>query len=364
MKQRSVRACALSLVVVLGGAAVAPAAPGPTRRARLGTRYIVERQTSDGSVPGFSPAGSTADAVIAMVAARRAPRAIRRALLFLEKAASEASLGQKAKIVLAVVAAGGDPRSFGGRDLVADIKASQQPDGQYAEAGDFTAVTTHALAMLALEAAGEPHPASADRWLVDAQCPDGGWQYDRPHDDAEDAHCQLSPGAPGSEFDAASDTNVTAYAVQALAATAVAIDPAVDPFDYFASARDKRKGGYRYSHQEILFGTQQYTDANSTALVLQAFVATGRDVPGAARKALGALQYPRRCGRTRGAFAYTWVADDNGKLRRSPSRREAALKTDVSSIGATIAAIPGLVLKALPLPPAEVTRAAPARKRC
>lgn len=70
------------------------------------------------------------------------------------------------------------------------------------------------------------------------------------------------------------------------------------------------------------------TDANSTALVLQAYDAAARPIPHGGLRSLRDLQHPD-CG----AFAYTW----NGSAIGDPD------------VGATIGAVPALVGKAFPV---------------
>ena len=41
--------------------------------------------------------------------------------------------------------------------------------------------STRRSAVLALAAAGSSPPRRRDQWLLDAQCPDGGWPYDAPY---------------------------------------------------------------------------------------------------------------------------------------------------------------------------------------
>lgn len=353
---------ALVLAVVLPSSAEVPA----TSSARHGVRYLIERQGPNGSFPGFSPVGSTADAVIAMASARRGRAQIADALRFLERNLDEASLGQRAKIVLAVVAAGRDPRAFGGRDLVAEIEGEQQENGQYGPADGFAEVNTHALASLALAAAGKEINDPAADWLVEGQCPDGGWQFDRPHQASEDEHCfddSTDPMGQPVDF-TTSDTNTTSYVVQALATRPRSLDLRADPFDYFRTAKDRVKGGFRYSHEREQFGEPSYTDANSTALVIQAYRTRG-SIPVRALPALKELQYAR-CGSLQGAFAYTWkkVGD---RLVRSPSRKEARAEEENGGstvAGATIGAIQGLMKEPLPLEAAAIRRGAPGPTRC
>jgi hypothetical protein len=370
---KSPRLFVLALVgVMVAGTVPAASAQTDTRRARLASSYVAFRQHGDdGRMPGFSPAGSTADAVLALVAARRGPRAIRRALDFLESQVGEiTSVGLLGKVAMAAVAGGRNPRDFGGRNLVTAITTAQQPDGRYGDdqSDPFIGVVSHALAMLGLSAAGQAVPANAARWLVEAQCPDGGWQQDAPHDPTtENEHCFDAD----ADFDTTSDANTTSYAVQALEAADVpGIVPDEDPFGpsgYFASARDRVRGGWRFSHRRFFAGQRVWTDANSTALVLQARAAAGKGLPRGGMRALRRLQY-QLCGPLLGgAFAFTWTRLEDGRWRRSPTAREARAEVrsgGPSVIGATIGAVPALLGKPLPLDPFDVSAAVPRRPRC
>lgn len=356
--------------LVAGSVLALPAtSSGVTRQtaARHGVRYLIARQHANGSFSGFSPIGSTADAALAMAVAGRGRSQIRAALSYLANHVDEATLGQKAKIVLAAVAGGKNLDTYAGGNLVADLEASQGANGQYAEEGDFSAVTTHALVALALAGAGQPIDDPAADWLAAAQCPDGGWQFDRPHQPSEDEHCfDSATDAEGNPVDfSTSDSNTTSYAVQALATHDHEVALSADPFGYFPSTRDPAKGGYRYSHEDTQFGARSYTDTNSTALVIQAYMtcATCDYLPPVG--ALKALQYAR-CGELQGAFAFTW-RKSGGTFHRVPSRAEAKAEDDNDGstvVGATIGALPGLMLEPLPVGPRETSAGAPSRRSC
>lgn len=337
-------------------------AVGATRQevARDAVRYLVSRQHDNGSFPGFSPIGSTADAALSMTIAGRGGAQVRDALRYLARKVDEATLGQKAKIVMAAVAAGKDLSSYAGGDLIAQLQASQQSNGQYSEEGDFSAVTTHALVSLALAAHGHGINDPAADWLVAAQCPDGGWQFDEPHQPGEDEHCY-----GGSTDFSTSDSNTTSYAVQALATHSHEMQLEADPFGYFPLTKDSVKGGYRYSHEDTQFGSPSYTDANSTALVIQAYLTCDTCDFAPPLRALRALEYSH-CGSLQGAFAFTWQNVD-GDLRRVPSKAEARAErsNDGSTVaGATIGVIPGLMLVSLPVEPRELRDGAPRRRPC
>lgn len=353
MKQRTLRRPGgrrlVPLATVLAMlATIAPAQAGPTlvKRARVATRYLASQQQPDGSFAGFTPIGSTADAVLSFVAAKRGPKQIAAALDFLRANIDEANnVGRIAKVVMAVEAAGADARDFGGRDLVQELRDSQEASGQY---GPNTPddpfdgeVINHALAMLALEAAGQGIGAQATSWLVDAQCGDGGWQYSDPPSESDDEHCNN-----GTEFDPITDTNTTSYVLQALEVGSGPSDLQHNPFRYLRSIRDPRKRGWGFDANFRL------TDTNSTALVIQAYVAVQRDLPSGAMRALKRLQF-RLCGSRAGAFSRGWSEQEDGSLKR-----------DEPNVGATIGAILGLLREPLPVEEAAVTKNPPRRRAC
>jgi hypothetical protein len=304
---------------------------GDLDRARLGAAYLASQQLPDGSIPAFSPIGSTADAVLGFVAAGAGRQNMNLALVYLQSQVAEGNvntLGLRAKVVLALVAGGRDPSHIGGHDLVNEIQSTLGQDGRY---GDDP-VLDDALAVLAVDAAVGHQPVEASNWLIEAQCPDGGWAFDEPYDPAiDDSHCH---SGPNDFFD--SDSNTTSYVVQALEATRL---PAfeVSPFGFFKSVRDPVHGGWSYSLSFVL------TDTNSTSLVIQAYVAGGMPVPAGGMSALRALQ-DQSCG----AWSYTWEGSDPGP----------------PDIGATIAAVPAVVRVALPVDPGPVSTRLPAIGAC
>jgi hypothetical protein len=301
--------CALVTIAISVGS-VAGAGAATIDRAERAASYLASQQLNDGSFPAFSGVGSTADAVLALTAARVGGGATRRALGYLNdqvRLGAVEGVGLQAKVVMAFAAAGRPTGWIGRTNLVRSIReALTDPT--------VDTVFDTALGVLAVEAAGRQVPAPALDFLVDEQCPDGGWAYDA-FNPGEDAHC--SGGA--SDF-FLSDTNSTAYVVMALLGTGgmVNVD---DAFDFLWAIRDADHGGWGYS-----WGFET-TDANSTGLVLQAFAAADRNPPAAAGAALRRLQHPR-CG----AFAFTY----DGAERGDPD------------LGATIGAVPGLLGIAIP----------------
>jgi hypothetical protein len=320
------------VVVPFSLLAVIAAAPNPATAVPAGDlarvdralAYVAQQQTRNGAVPAFSPIGSTADAVLSFVAAGIGKRPARDALDYLRKQTTKGNantIGLQAKVVTAWATAGRDAHDVGGTDLVDAITSTLGDDGRYGEA----AVFDQALVVLALVTAGEPVPPAAIDWLVAAQCADGGWQYDLPASDADDEHC-LSTTDPASDF-FESETNATSFVLQAVAAAGATPTYAHDPFLFLEEIRDAAYGGWGYSWS---FAD---TDANSTALVIQAYVASERALPEGAVAALRRLQYP--CG----AFAFTRDADG---------------KKTGADVGATIGAVLGLLRVARPVPDATL----------
>jgi hypothetical protein len=316
----------------------------------MAARFLVSRQQEDGSIPGIGDPIWTADAVVALVAAKRAPKAIARALDFLEANADEwDTVGERAKVILAEVAGGRDPRDFEDRDLIEELEATQQDDGRY---GADTSVFSHALAVLALEGAGGSSTITdAAAWLIAAQCGNGGWQVTGPPTPAEDDHCSF--GYPDID-EANADT--TSLAIQALQGLPVPVTPEIDPFIFLDTLWDPTNGAWTYDRSDSLHSnfTSHAANANSSGMVLQAYAADDRFPPTGAIRALTKLQ-PRLCGKKAGAFFYTWVDDDgDGSYKRSRG----------DDLAATIGALPGLLSAELPLARKEVSRAAPKARPC
>lgn len=305
---------------IAGSVAFAPlATAGPTdaKRVARAIGYLRSKQSPSGSLPGFSLDGSTADALLAVAAAGRGKDIRKDALRFLGVRVKKDKIttsGLLAKVVLAVVASGRDPRSFKGKDLVAMLQDHVTVDGNLNDGGTLD----QSLALLALKAAKAAPAEAMSTWLLAAQCPNGGWAYDAPYDpEVDDENCF------NGDFETdwySADTNTTSYAVQALSAVKRTTWAHASPGSYFRSARDsagpEAKGGWGYSTDWIT------TDTNSTGLVLQAYAALGKKPPKGSLASLRTLQYAA-CG----AWAYTW--EDGSKT--APDG------------GATIGAIPGLL---------------------
>jgi hypothetical protein len=326
---RTLRRITTSLVVasiVLTSGGSATAAVDDATRADHAMAYVGAHQLANGSFPGFSSIGSTADAVLDMAATSYG--AIPDAIAYLRRQVRKGNVtgvGLTAKVVMAVEAAQKDARAFGGRNLVRSIDRAEGPSGRFEGATVFD----QALAILALRSAGVVPTEAETAWLANAQCPDGGWQFDRRYRTAENAHCR-DVDDPNDFF--FSDTNTTAYAVMALQDLS---GVAGDPFAFFDAIRDGTYHGWGYT-----WGFRR-TDANSTALVIQAYASQAIALPTGGLGALRSLQYP--CGAV--AFSFTDAGARTGK-----------------DVGATIGAVLGFL--GAPLPVAPVTPTAPWASLC
>jgi hypothetical protein len=170
-----------------------------------------------------------------------------------------------AKVTLAAVAAGQDPRTFGGASLVEVILAGFDAKTGFFGGGPYDS----ALAILALQAAGEPLSATAVNGLAAARQPDGSYSFNG----------DMTPGA--------GDSNTTSLAIQALLISGAG-DEAAPSLDYLRHAQNA-DGGWTYQKPSA-FGED--TDANSTALGIEALLAAGQDLAawGHPERALQSLQ--------------------------------------------------------------------------
>jgi hypothetical protein len=302
--------CALALLLAL--APIATPAHAQTTdvsvAAQAALAWMRGQQGDDGGFPGFGP-GDTADAVMALAAAGLDPNGeVKNGASPVSYLGNQAAgyaaggVGAAAKLALAAVAAGKDPRSFGGLDLAAVVGRSYN-----AASGQYGAdVTGHCLALLAARSMGAAAPPAALARLRGLQLPDGGWSFD-------------GSAATGS------DTNTSALCVQALVAQG---DRAALPRALaYLRSQQNGDGGFPYS-QTSQFGSD--SDANSTAAAIQALAALGEDT-GPAQQALLALQNPS------GAFRYQAAAPDDNALATYQSVTGLLAKP----LPVAIAAVPG-----------------------
>jgi hypothetical protein len=150
-------------------------------------------------------------------------------------------------------------------DLLRRLRALERPSGSVG-----VLVNGTAWSVLAFRAAGMPVRTKTIRWLVARQNPAGGWGW--------------NPGA--------ADSNDTAAVVEALSAAGNRGRPVRRALRFLHSYYRNRDGGF-----SLTPGTS--SDAQSTAWVVQAFVAAGKPPPS------GAIAYLKRLQRSDGSFRYS-----------------------------------------------------------
>ncbi|MBW8060444.1 MAG: hypothetical protein FVQ78_09005 [Solirubrobacterales bacterium] len=167
----------LLLTLVLAAAVPAGAQASDTGRAALWLQSVQNPDGGWGSSPDRdSSADITSWAMLGLEAAGRNPLDVRRRgrspVGFLRAKVSElTSSGDFARTILALKGAGVDPRSFGGRNLVAALAKRRRDNGSYEGWPSSTA-----FAVIALRSAGAK--GGLDRslsWLARAQNGNGGW---------------------------------------------------------------------------------------------------------------------------------------------------------------------------------------------
>ncbi len=265
------------------------AATGPATSsdsAMLGAGYL-QRQLEAADYlltsSGYPDPGLTADAILALDAAGTGQDAAAQATARLASDVvgytgfgdpAEVYAGSVAKLLNVAVAQGVDPTAFGGVDLVATLQGLEQPNGRFADTtayDDYSNTFGQSFAIIGLHRASAGPSTAAVDYLLDQQCPGGGFQ--------------LYMSDSGCSDDASADPDATAMAVQALLAAGGAAGAASDGLDDLTS-RQSSDGGVGGA------GLTSSVNANSTGLAGQAFLAGGRSAQ--ARLAvtyLEALQY-------------------------------------------------------------------------
>lgn len=180
------------IVLLLTLLALTPAAALPaaavTDPVQAAVQWLHTKQLPDGGfgVTSLASPAMTADVIYAISLAGEDPDSAAwtvngtsalDALAALAPTYAASDAGQAGKVARAVAAAGRNPRSFGGMDLIAVIEAAYDPaTGRYHPDFQFR----HTLAVEALQRAHETVPALAYTALREAQLPDGGWSWSFP----------------------------------------------------------------------------------------------------------------------------------------------------------------------------------------
>jgi hypothetical protein len=290
----AILATLLSLPLVLAAAPASAAPLTDSQRATAALEYLLAAQRADGSIDGSL--GETADFVIGTAAAGYDPATLHGcaggagAIGFLATASdgAAADAAKTGKAILAVVAAGGDPSGFAGRNLLARLTALYHASsGAYGDGSTFS----QAFAILALEASGQTVPAAALAELLAIQDSDGSWSYG------------TAPVAAGD-----GDTNSTAIALMALDAAG---DHAADSTG-LAYLHSQQLGDGGFPYQNASAWGPPVSDPDSDSIVLQALIAAGQD-PEAVSWSQGSstvLTHLRAGQETDGGYAYPGMAEN------------------------------------------------------
>ncbi len=232
-----------------------PTAPPPHGLGAVAAWRALEwlRDQQDRQSGGYGTLNDTIEALFAVAANHYDADAWRRSLeapSLLSAALAMANQTQQAadtgRLATALSAAG-SARGPGAQDIMAYYDATT---GQFDPNPGY-----HAWAMIGLRARGATVPAEAVQALKTTQNEDGGWEF--------------------GTWSTTSDTNGTAVAIQALIAAgeAVSSTAVTRGLDYLASTQNA-DGGFPYDPKSP-YGTD--SDTNSTAYVVQAIVAAGED---------------------------------------------------------------------------------------
>jgi hypothetical protein len=337
----------LAAVLVLTVAHVAAAAPtssDPSTAARDGAAWLAARVNAQGFIPSAGDPntpdyGSSTETVVALAAAGVGGTTIDALMTYLA-AHVDANVnhggvddpGALANLILAAVATGADPTSFGvpASNLVTRLVATQQASGLFGSSDPtFDGAFRQGLSLLALDSAGVSNAAGV-AWLEDQQCADGSWTAFR-----ADTNTPCPP-VDANTF-SGPDTNSTALAVLGLHVQG-ATAPASDGVDALEAVRTA-DGGWSF-----LAASDQPTDADSTADVLDALRTVNGSVDADGRDALLSLQLGCDAPASdRGAFAFQ--AGPGGSL-------DANLLASVQAVTAAAGV-------ALPVVDADVTTGVP-----
>jgi energy-coupling factor transport system substrate-specific component len=252
---------AVLLLVLFAAMAVAP--PRAAADVSQGSAWLLSVQNKDGGF-GDSPddgsgAEMTAWAMLGLAAAGYNPldvsRGGRTPVDFLRRSLDELkSPGDLARTIVALEAAGADPREFGGVNLVSRLLAKRRDDGSYEGWPNSTAYAVIALRVAG--ATGSLNPSLS--WLREVQNDDGGW---------------------GDSPDSPSNADGTGAVMQALGPDSKAVRRGLS---YLRQAQ--RPGG------GFPLGGNGPVNSQSTAWAIQGILAAGAD-PDSFRRGSSAPDY-------------------------------------------------------------------------
>lgn len=304
---------------LLTAVAVAAAAPSPAAAdTDAAARWLVSQQNADGGW-GASPERAsspdmTAWAMLGLEAAGRNPLDVRSRRGRTPVDFLRANLGQLrssgdfARTILALQGAGVDPRSFGGRNLVAALLRRRRASGSF----EGWPVST-AFGVMALRQAGATGGLRRSlAWLAGAQNADGGW---------------------GALPDSSSTPDGTGAVMQAMPSS----DVARRGLSYLRRAQ-RRGGGF------ALGGTGK-PNSQSTAWAVQGMIAVGADPERIRRGGRSPLDY----------LAARQAPDGHYRYSRSSDQ------TPIWVTGQVLAAVAGKAFPIAPVRRRPVRRDVPSR---
>ncbi len=229
----------------------------------------------------FTDAGLTMDALLSFALfERRDDPAVQASLdaLDAEVAAyvtgfgepSDRSAGATAKTLLTAILVGDGEDHFAPYDLEADLRALMQTAGPQtgrfvdkSSFGDFSNGFGQTLAVMALSHTDGGVPAPSIEFLLEQQCPAGGFRG-------------IYAGTPGCDDDAEADTDYTALTIQALLTSrqVAGVDAAVnEAVAWLLEQQDTATGAFGGT------GPTAGLNTNSSGLSAQALRAAGRGAP-------------------------------------------------------------------------------------
>ncbi len=269
------------LFVVLAAAALAPARAEGADVDRA-TTWLLSVQNKDGgfatSPDGDSGPEMTAWAMLGLAAAGRNPldvaRGGRAPVDYLRRSLGELkSPGDLARTIVALEAAGVNPRDFGGQNLVSRLLAKRRGNGSYEGWPNSTA-----YAVIALREAGAGASLDASlSWLRGTQNEDGGW---------------------GDQPGSASNADGTGAVMQALAPDSKAVRRGL------SYLRDAQRPGGGFP-----LGGNGIVNTQSTAWAIQGIVAAGGDPGSFRRGGKSALDYLAAQQQPDGHYRYSKSSD-------------------------------------------------------
>lgn len=245
--RQAAAACAIVAIVGIGSSAHAATDLDAAKR---GARWITTQQAPDGSFSDPHPAAATGEDLAAMIAGEVTGAPVDDALSYL-RAHGKAGATEGAYtgwIIAGIVAAGQNPRSFGGVDYVKILHSQYNATTGAYDSNSFLA---DLIAANGANAARDALPAQALAYIDAAQCPDGG-----------SAARTCSDG---------SDVVTTAWAINVLVASGHGSDQGVGRARNYLTHVERADGGFAPS------SSSNFTNSDATGLALSAINALGED---------------------------------------------------------------------------------------